>query len=350
MNNLDILRNGMRKTILGKFASVMWRSFLIVFWGNILLFPCALANAQASSLRIGFFPNITHAHALLMQSFARQGHTEFSIPGVTLEWKAFNAGPSAMEALYAGAVDASFVGPSPVLNAFLRAGGAGVRVVSGAVRGGAGLVVPQDSDLKAPKDFRGKRIATPQLGNTQDIACRTWLLDAGLAVSLGGGDVRVLPTANPDQLPLFLSGRVDAVWTVEPWLSRLLMDGGGRLIYAEPVESCVVTVLAAGEKFLGTPELDALLKLHQAVNAWMVEHPDEAQRRVAEELSRITRGEFPLELVQSAWPRMLFRTDISAEDFTRSFDAAARAGFLKDDGNSRARLPALIYNAGAGEQ
>lgn len=254
-----------------------------------------------------------------------------------------------MEALYAGAVDATFVGPSPVLNAFLRAGGAGLRVVSGAVRGGARLVVPHGSDLKAPEDFRGKRIATPQLGNTQDIACRVWLLDAGLAVSLGGGDVRVAPTANPDQLPLFLSGRVDAVWTVEPWLSHLLMEGGGRLIYAEPAESCVVTVLAAGEKLLGTPELVALWKLHAAVNTWMAEHPDEAQRRVTEELFRITHGEFPLELVQSAWPRMLFRTDISNEDFTRSFDAAVRAGFLKDDGVSRDRLPGLIHDVAVPE-
>lgn len=320
--------------------------FFYTLMGCIL--ACILSDvAHASPLRIGFFPNITHSHALLMQGFAREGNAEFSIPGVELEWKAFNAGPSAMEALYAGAVDATFVGPSPVLNAFLRAGGAGVRVVSGAVRGGAGLVVPQGSDLKAPKDFRGKRIATPQLGNTQDIACRNWLLDAGLMVSLSGGDVRVVPTANPDQLPLFLSGRVDAVWTVEPWLSRLLTEGNGQLIYAEPVESCVVTVLAAGESLLDTPELAALLKLHAAVNAWMAEHPDEAQRRVAEELSHITRGSFPLDLVKSAWPRMIFRTDISVEDFKRSFDAAVCAGFLKDDGESRARLQGLIHNPDA---
>ena len=324
----------------------LWKCVPLALLLCLLLIRGARAD-DGSVVRCGFFPNITHAHALLMQSFAREGNAEFSIPGIKLEWKAFNAGPSAMEALYAGAVDMTYVGPSPVLNAYLRAQGRGVRVVSGATRGGAGLVVHGGSGLRVPEDFRGKRIATPQLGNTQDIACRNWLLDAGLNVSLGGGDVRVAPTANPDQLPLFLSGDVDAVWTVEPWLSRLLA-AGGELAYAEPVETCIVTVLAARENLLEKkPEaLRGVLNLHEALNAWMQEHPEEARRRVADELSRITRREFPRALVEAAWPTMRFRTDISAEDFATSFAAALRAGFLKEERNTRELLTKITVSAG----
>lgn len=306
----------------------------------------SIARAE-TTIRVGFFPNVTHAQALLLQSFAREGNTDFSPPNLRLEWKAFNAGPSAMEALYAGTVDMTYVGPSPVLNAYLRAQGRGVRVVSGVTRGGAGLVVHGGSGLRVPEDFRGKCIATPQLGNTQDIACRNWLLDAGLNVSLGGGEVRVVPTANPDQLPLFLSGDVDAVWTVEPWLSRLVAEGG-ELAYAEPVETCIVTVLAAREEFLEkkTEALRGVLNLHEAINAWMLEHPKEARRRVADELSRITRREFPRAMVEAAWPTMHFRTDISAEDFATSFAGALRAGFLKEERNTRELLTKITVSVG----
>ncbi len=301
------------------------------------VFPAA---AQNKTIRIGFFPNVTHAHALLLRNFAREGAFPFADPGVTLEWKAFNAGPTAMEALYAGAVDMTYAGPSPVLNAYVRAGGRGIRVLAGAARGGAGLVVRRGSGLRTAEDFRGRRIATPQAGNTQDIACRVWLLDAGLNVRLTGGDVRVVPTANPDQPMLFRSGHVDGVWTVEPWLSRLLAEADGELLYAEPAETCPVTVLTAGEDFWDRrPEaVQAVADLHEAVNVWMAAHPEEARRRVTDELSRITRRAFPPDLVDAAWSRILFRTDVSPDMFLSFFRAAVRAGFLKD----APEVPALL--------
>ncbi len=320
----------------------IWGKILVVFLLSVLF--CRVVWAEdRNMIRIGFFPNLTHAHALVLQNLAREGKAELFPPGLELEWKAFNAGPSAMEAIYADAVDMTYVGPSPVLNAFIRAGAEGVRVLAGATRGGAGLVVHTGSGLRVPEDFRGKRIATPQLGNTQDVACRNWLLSAGLKVTLGGGDVRVIPTANPDQLPLFVSGHVDGVWTVEPWLSRLLGEGG-ELVFSEPVESCIVTVLAVRDESLEqkSERVRQVLALHEAVNAWMLEHPEEARRRVADELSRITRREFPLSLVEAAWPRMVFRTDISSSDFMASYVAARRAGFLKRDDNVESLLEGIV--------
>ena len=290
------------------------------------------AGAADKTVRIGYFPNITHAQALVAQNLAAdgQGWYESRVPGVKIEWQPFNAGPSAMESLFAGAVDLSYVGPNPVLNAYIRSKG-GVRVISGAVRGGAGLVVPADSPLAKPADFKGKTIATPQLGNTQDIACRSWLTQSGLKVTMTGGDAAIIPTANPSILPLFVKGEVDAAWTVEPWVSRLEMEGGGKLVYAEPAETSLTTVLSAAEKYAGAePEtLAALARAHRELTDWIIQNPEEAQRRVAAELTRQMRREFPLDLVKHAWPRLVFNNAVSQDDFDFSLKAAQDAGFIK---------------------
>ncbi len=307
--------------------------FLILL--SVLSLVCAPVYAEELTLRVGFFPNVTHAHALVAQSMAAEGNGWFEqrIPGLRLHWQSFNAGPSAMESLFAKAVDITYVGPSPALNAFIRSAGKDIRVVSGAVRGGSGLVVPQNSTLALPADFKGKKIATPQLGNTQDVACRSWLTDAGLQVRLNGGDVFVIPTANPDQLPLFLAGHVDGAWTVEPWLSRLEMQANARLIYLDPPATSITTIVVSSHRFLEThPELlKQFVQAHTELTLWINEHPEEAQKRVAEQLTRITRRTFPLDLVKHAWPRLVFENNIALEEFAFSLKAAQKAGFLNGE-------------------
>ncbi len=290
--------------------------------------------AGEREVSVGYFPNITHAHALIAQNMAMEGKGWFEerLPGVTVNWVSFNAGPSAMEALFAKAVDITYVGPGPVLNAFIRSRG-GVVVVAGAVRGGAGLVVPNDSSLAAPADFRGKHIATPQLGNTQDIACRQWLIQGGLKVTMTGGDAVVVPSSNPAILTLFTLGQVDAAWTVEPWLSRLEMEAGGRVAYMEPAEKSLTTVLAAGKALLDSePELvRAFSDAHGELTEWILEHPEEARQRVAAELTRQMRREFPGNVVAHAWPRLIFNSAVRNEEFIASVQAARDAGFIKGD-------------------
>ena len=139
-------------------------------------------------------------------------------------------------------------GPNPAINAYARSRGEEIRIVAGAVNGGSALVVQPDAGLGKPADFRGKRIATPQFGNTQDVAARAWLAAGGLRITQTGGDAQVLPTANPDQLALFQRKQVDAVWTVEPWVSRLELEAGGKILVEE--KDAVTTVLAASAKFL----------------------------------------------------------------------------------------------------
>lgn len=304
--------------------------------GALFLFvlSCASFAAEERQIAVGYFPNITHAHALVAQNMAAEGKGWFEerIPGLAIRWVSFNAGPSAMEALFAKAVDITYVGPGPVLNASIRSGG-GVVVLSGAVRGGAGLIVPKDSPLALPADFKGKRIATPQLGNTQDIACRHWLTQAGLRVTMTGGDATVVPASNPDILTLFALGEVDAAWTVEPWLSRLEMEVGGRVAYMEPTEESITTVLSAGRELIESDPgfIRAFAAAHRELTRWMIDNPEEAKKRVAAELTRQMRREFPAAVVERAWPRLLLSSDVTNGEFAASLQAAKDAGFIKGD-------------------
>src|SRR6266480_5699874 len=196
-------------------------------------------------LRVGHFPNITHAQGLVAHNLSRQGKGWFEErlgPGTKIEWFVYNAGPSAMEAIFAQSIDLTYVGPGPALNAYTKSNGAEVRLIAGSANGGAALVVQPDQNLKAAADFRGKKIATPQLGNTQDISCRAWLTDGGLKITQLGGDAQVIPTQNPDQLGLFKAKKIDAVWTVEPWLTRLEQEASGKVIVQEKDAATTVLV------------------------------------------------------------------------------------------------------------
>jgi NitT/TauT family transport system substrate-binding protein len=251
-------------------------------------------------------------------------------PGVKVEWSTFNAGPSAMEALVGGAVDVTYVGPSPALNTYVKWGGKEIRVLAAATRGGSALVVQGDRRIAAPADFRGKRVATPQVGNTQDVALRTWLVENGLHVTQGGGDVTVKPTQNPEQLAGFIKGDIDAVWTVEPWVSRLETEGKGKILREDP--DALTTILVASAKFVRERPEQArkLIEAHRALTAWIREHGDEARDEVREELRAETRVELSPELTARAWKRMKVDDAIAKAEFETFVKASQAVGFLKD--------------------
>src|SRR5205823_14369166 len=177
----------------------------------------------------------------------------------------------------------------PALNAHFKANGEEIRILAGAANAGAALVIKPDGVIKTAADFRGKKIATPQLGNTQDISCRAWLKMQGFKVTLTGGDVIVLPTANPDQLGLFQSGGVDAVWTVEPWVTHLEREAKARVFLED--KDVITTWLVSTTKFLGSQR--ELAKKVVAANAeltdWIQKNPDEAQKLLIDELAAETR-------------------------------------------------------------
>src|SRR6266704_6579378 len=266
----------------------------------------AFAFAE-TKIRVGHFPNITHAQGVVAHALSRQGKGWFEQrlgPGTKIEWFIYNAGPSAMEAIFAKSIDLTYVGPGPALNAYTKSNGEEIRLIAGAANGGAGLVIQADQNLKTPADFRGKKIATPQLGNTQDVSCRAWLAAGGLKITQLGGEAQVLPTQNADQLALFQQKNVDGVWTVEPWVSRLEMEAGGKVLVEET--DSPTTVLVSSVKFLqGNREMvKKFVEAHRALTDWIAKNPAEAQKLVVAELAAETKAKMATELIDHAWKRI----------------------------------------------
>src|SRR3954469_21703390 len=188
----------------------------------------AVQGFAQTVIHVGAFPNITHPQAMVGKA---NGYFEKAMgSNVKIDWKTFNAGPAAIEALFAGAIDMTYVGPNPTISGYVRSDGEALRVIGGAASGGAALVVRADAGINKPEDFHGKRVATPQFGNTQDVALRNWLKKNGIKTNDKGGDVQIVPMANPDQLTLFLKKDLDAAWAPEPWATRLIHEGNGRLL------------------------------------------------------------------------------------------------------------------------
>ena len=297
----------------------------------LLLGSGAAAQAQ-SVIRFGHFPNVTHVQALVAHHLSRQGKGWFEArlgPGVKIEWYVYNAGPNAMEAVFARSIDVTYVGPSPAINAFAKSNGEEVRIVAGAANGGAALVIQPDSTIHTGADFRGKRIATPQLGNTQDVACRAWLGAQGLKITQTGGDAQVLPTPNPDQLSLFAQKKIDAAWTVEPWVSRLERDAGGKVFLEE--KDAVTTVLVSSVKYQKEQgdQLRKLVQAHKELTGWIQAHPNEAQAMVVEELSAETKSKVSPELIAAAWKRIELTNEVSLASLNTFVANAQKAGFLR---------------------
>ena len=306
-----------------------------IMW--ILVFGYVMATAPSSALagetiRVGHFPNVTHVQGLVAHHLSRTGKGWFEQrlgPDVKIEWYIYNAGPSAMEAILADSIDLTYVGPSPALNAYTKSNGEEIRIVAAAAAGGAALVVQPDSGLKEPAQFRGKTIATPQLGNTQDIACRAWLSNGGLKITQTGGDAFIIPTPNPDQLALFKSKKLDAVWTVEPWVSRLERDAGGKVVVEQSKDS--ITVLVSGVKFLMKKrDLAAkFVRAHRELTEWILAHPEEARQMIRQELAAETKAEVSADLIAQAWKRIVLTNEPSLEEYQHFVADAQRAGFIR---------------------
>ena len=296
-----------------------------------LVFQTASASDKVI-IRFGHFPNITHAQGVIAHALSREGKGWFEErlgPSVEIQWFIYNAGPSAMEAIFANSLDLTYVGQGPALTAHLKSNGDEIRVISGAANGGAALVIKADGGINTAQDLRGKKIATPQLGNTQDISCRAWLKAQGFKVTQLGGDVTVIPTANPDQLALFQSGGVDAVWTIEPWVTRLEREAKGKIFLEDT--KVLTTWLVSSTKFLTTHrELAAkIAAANVELTHWINDHSDQAQEILRKELKVETRSDFSSDDTSHAWKRIKFTTEVSADLISKAVQDGKDAGFLK---------------------
>ena len=292
-------------------------------------------TAQKSSapvtVRLGYFPNVTHAPALVGVD---QGLFQKALGNNTLETKTFNAGPEEVTALLAGALDIGYIGPNPSVNAYAQSNGEAVRVVSGAASGGAYLVVKPE--IAKAKDLVGKKVASPQLGGTQDVALRTWLKEQGLKTDpQGGGDVSIVPQDNSLTLDAFKQNQIAGAWVPEPWATRLVTEGGGKILVDEktlwPDGRFVTTNIIVRTQFLDDhPDvvkqvlegnLDAIdsIKTNRAA----------AETSVATQIQKITGKPIAPNLVTASFDNILFTPDPLPQTLQQSAKNAVSVGLLQ---------------------
>jgi len=299
-----------------------------------LLLATGQTDAQSApvTVRAGYFPNVTHSQALAGRA---QGRFDQALaPGARIEWKVFNAGPSVIEALFAGALDLAYVGPNPAIAGYVRSKGEALRVIAGATSGGAALVVGRAAGIAKPEDFHGKKIATPQLGNTQDVALRAWLQAHNLKTREKGGDVLVIPIANPDQLTLFLKEEIDAAWAPEPWASRLIQEANARLLVDErdlwPNRQFVTAHLIVRTAFLRQhPEVvKNWLRAHVELTEWINLRPAEAKQIINQQIQKDTGKALPPKVLDESFSRFEATCDPIRTSLLTSAQQAYDAGFL----------------------
>lgn len=305
-------------------------AFLTLFYGTP---PSASVGSGKEQVRVGYFPNVTHAVALvgvanhlLEQGMGRK---------VAVVPKVFNDGPSEMEALLAGEIDLGYVGPSPAINTFLKSRGQALTIIAGACSGGASLVARADAPIASVRDLDGKRVAIPQIGNTQDVSLRHFLEVEGLKPQEKGGSVQILPTKNPDILALFLKGELDAAWVPEPWASRLVREAKAKRVVDErdlwPGHSFATTVVVARRIYLEQhpQRVQAFLNAHvQAVN-WVQSHASESQALANAEIKRLTGKALKDAVLQESWRRCDFSADPNRASLESFIQYAMNAGFIK---------------------
>jgi NitT/TauT family transport system substrate-binding protein len=289
------------------------------------------ASASGNTLRLGYFANVTHATAL---TEVERGTLREKLGDTKLETQVFNAGPAAVEAIFAGAIDAAYIGPNPAINAYVKSKGAAIRIVAGATSGGAQLVVAPG--ITSVAQLKGKTLATPQLGNTQDVALRAWLKSQGHPVDARGrGDVTVAPSDNATTLQLFKDRTIAGAWVPEPWASRLVVEGGGKVLVDEkdlwPGGQFVTTQLVVATKYLAAHAdvVRKLLQAHVETTDWIAKNPAEAKTVVNTALEKLTQKKLTDDVLDRAFSELTVTNDPVAASLQTSADHAAAAGLIK---------------------
>ncbi|MFF7335669.1 aliphatic sulfonate ABC transporter substrate-binding protein [Streptomyces sp. NPDC090306] len=284
------------------------------------------------SVKIGYFGNLTHATALVGR---QQGTFQKELGATKAEYATFNAGPSEIEALNAGSIDIGWIGPSPSVNGYTASKGKSLRIISGSASGGVKLVV-NPKKIKSLKDVKGKKIATPQLGNTQDVALLNWIADQGWKVDAqsGKGDVTVVRSDNKVTPDAFKAGSIDGAWVPEPTASKLVAEGGKTILDEStlwPDNKFVITNIIVSQKFLTEhpKAVEAVLKGSVETNKWINANPDAAKTAANKQLEADTGKALPADVLDPAWKSIQITNDPLASTLTTEADHAVKAGLLK---------------------
>ena len=309
---------------------------IYILAGTLILFPLIQHSYPQTEdkkvLRIGYFPNINHAQAVI-----GIGNGDFKkVLGDNVEIKPFifNAGPSAIEALFAKQVDVTYVGPNPAINGYVISEGKDVRAIAGATSGGAVFVIRADTGITSTADFANKKFASPQLGNTQDVALRNYLLEHGYKTVENKGNVHVLPAKNPDIITLFLKKDIDGAWVPEPWAERLIKEANGKLFLDErdlwPDGKFVTGLIVVRTDYLqNNPDvIEKVIKAHVEETQWINNNKEEAIKNFNTELKKITGQTIPEDQLKESLTRLEFTYDPIQQSLYKSATDAFNVGFL----------------------
>ncbi|MGI5379764.1 ABC transporter substrate-binding protein [Streptomyces sp. CA-251387] len=287
---------------------------------------------SADEVKIGYFPNLTHATALVG---IQEGLFQKELGGTKIKPSTFNAGPSEIEALNSGSIDIGWIGPSPAINGYTKAAGKNLRIISGSASGGVKLVVNPEK-IKSLKDVKGKKIATPQLGNTQDVALLNWISEQGWKVDAesGKGDVSVVRTDNKITPDAYKSGSIDGAWVPEPTASKLVAEGGKVLLDEAdlwPDKKFVITNIIVSQSFLKDhPDVvEAVLRGSVKTNEWINANPDKAKASANAALKAESGKALPAEVIDPAWKSVTFLDDPLAATLDTEAQHAVKAGLLE---------------------
>jgi sulfonate transport system substrate-binding protein len=321
----------MKKSKISKFAIASVAIIIIAVAIAHIQIP-VFAQNSIKTLRIGYFPNINHAQAVI--GFGNGDFQKALGNNIKVQTFIFNAGPSAIEALLANRIDLTYVGSNPPVNGYVVSDGKALRIIAGATSGGASFVVRNDAGINSPKDFAGKKFASPQLGNTQDIALRSYLIKNGFKTTDQGGNVEVVPVANPDILTLFLKKEIDGAWVPEPWATRLVKEANGKIFVDErnlwPDGKFVTANIAASTDYLkNNPDVvSKLLAAHVNETVWINNHKDEAIKAFNVELKKLTGKDIAEDELKQALSRIDFTYDPLKLSLFQSANNAYDLGFL----------------------
>ncbi|TSA18051.1 MAG: ABC transporter substrate-binding protein [Nitrosopumilales archaeon] len=290
-------------------------------------------DSSVNVLRIGYFPNINHAQAVIGLG---NGDFQKELGDVKIETQVFNAGPSAIEALFANRVDVTYVGSNPAINGYIKSDGQDLRVIAGATSGGAIFVVRNDAGINSAADFAGKKFASPQLGNTQDVALRSYLLKNGYKTTDNGGNVQVIPANNPDILTLMIKKEIDGAWVPEPWGAKLVKEANGTILVDErdlwPNGKFVTSQIVVRTDYLKNhPDvIKKLLEAHVDETIWINNNKDQVTQAFNVQLEKLTGKTIPDDEFQDAFSRLEITYDPIKESLYKSAGDAFDLGFLGD--------------------
>jgi NitT/TauT family transport system substrate-binding protein len=289
--------------------------------------------AQQKTVRVGYFPNLTHAQAVI-----GLGNGDFQKAlgsNIEVKTQVFNAGPSAIEALFANQIDVTYIGPNPAINGYVQSEGKALRIVAGAASGGASFVVRNDAGINSVADLAGKKFSSPQLGNTQDVALRKYLLDNGYKTKENGGNVEVLPASNGDIFTLLVKKDIDGAWVPEPWVARHIKEANSYVFLDERTlwpngDFVTAHIIVRTDYLKENPDvIEKLIKAHIDETNWINSHPDEARRVFNEQLQILTGKTIPDDEFKDAFSRLRLTYDPIKDSLIKSANAAYDLGYLK---------------------